>query len=141
MRDSPKESSNEINLDTKSRKRSHYHTDNSNYSPKRHRRTSPLSSYPMPPYSSHNYHHHYRRSKYDRKSSSSSTRSSDRSSPNENDGNSQHQKSTKGTLASELDKIRPKIKNKALTSNTSAKSDHSSKPDTDVSILKENMIN
>ncbi|CAF1016361.1 unnamed protein product [Rotaria sp. Silwood1] len=126
-------STNDINFDVKTKKRSHHHTDNSNYSPKRHRRTSPLSSYPMSIYSSHPYHHrHYRRSKYHRKSSSSSTHSSEHSSSNENDNNNQYQRSTKGTLASELDKIRPKVnKNKTLTTNIQTQSEQQSKPDND----------
>ncbi|CAF1211890.1 unnamed protein product [Rotaria sordida] len=128
-------STNEINSDMKTKKRTHHHTDNSNYSPKRHRRTSPLSSYPMSIYSSHHYHqhhHNYRRSKYHRKSSSSSTQSSEHSSSNENDNNNQYQRSTKGTLASELDKIRPKInKNKTLTTNIQSQSEQQSKPDND----------
>ncbi|CAF2142333.1 unnamed protein product [Rotaria magnacalcarata] len=126
-------SSNEINADVKSKKRSNYHTDNSNYSPKRHRRTSPLSSYPMPMYSSHSFHqHNYRRSKYHRKSSSSPTHSSDHSSSNENDTSHQNQRSTKGTLASELDKLRPKVnRNKAVTINTQLYSEQQSKHDND----------
>ncbi|CAF3032379.1 unnamed protein product [Rotaria socialis] len=126
-------SSNEINADVKSKKRSNYYTDNSNYSPKRHRRTSPLSSYPMPMYSSHSFHqHNYRRSKYHRKSSSSPTHSSDHSSSNENDTSHQNQRSTKGTLASELDKLRPKVnKNKAVTINTQLHSEQQSKHDND----------
>ena len=70
--------------------------------------------------------HYQRRSRYHRKSSSSASRSSEHSLDNNVD---QHQRSTKGTLASELDKIRPKAnKNKAVTSD-----EQPPKNDTDVS--------
>lgn len=129
-------SSNDNNFDVKSKKRTHhhYHTDNSNHSPKRNRRTSPLPSYSTSIYSSH-YNHHQRKSKYHRKSSSSSTRSSERSSSNENDDNAKCQRSTKGTLASELDKLRPKFnKNKTVTTNTQSQNEQ--KPDSDVRIKR-----
>ena len=119
--------SNEINFDIKLKKRTHHYTDNSNYSPKRHRRTSPSLSYSASTYSSH----HYRRSKYRLRSSSSSTHSSEKSSSNENHNNNQRQRSTKGTLASELDKLRPKInKNK-----TEVPSDQLLKSDNNVRII------
>jgi hypothetical protein len=71
-------------------------------------------------YPSHHYNH--RRSKYHRRSSSS-THSSEHSSANENDNN-QHQRATKGTLASELDKLRPKInKNKTGTTDIQSQND------------------
>jgi hypothetical protein len=70
--------------------------------------------------------HYQRRSRYHRKSSSSSTRSSEHSLNNDVD---QYQRPTKGTLASELDKIRPKVnKNKTVTSD-----EKPSKNDTNVS--------
>jgi cyclin-dependent kinase 12/13 len=110
--------SNETNSN---KKRKHHHSDNSNYSPKRHHRSSPLSSYPM---SVHPSRHYHRRTRYHRKSSSSSTHSSEHSLNNDVD---QYKRSTKGTLASELDKIRPKVnKTKTVTTN-----EQSSKNDND----------
>jgi hypothetical protein len=117
-------SSNDTNFDNKNKKRKHHHSDNSNYSPKRHHRSSPLPSYPMSIHPSRPYH---RRSRYHRKSSTSSTHSSEHSLTNDID---QYQRSTKGTLASELDKLRPKVnKTKTVTTN-----EQPSKNDNDVRI-------
>lgn len=92
------------------KRKSYHHTDGNDYSPKRYRRSSPPSSYPMSVHSSRTYH---RQSKYSRRSSSISSRSSEHSINNDLE-----QKPTKGTLASELDKIRPKFnKTKTLTTN------------------------
>jgi hypothetical protein len=137
-RDTTNETSlNETNFDIKNKKRKQHYTDNSNYSPKRHRHSSPLPSYPMSVYPSHHYQQqqHHRRSKYHRRSSSSSTHTSEHSSSNENDNNNQHQRSTKGTLASELDKLRPKInKNKTVTTNNQSQNEQETKLHNDVSI-------
>jgi hypothetical protein len=136
-RDTTNETSlNETNFDIKNKKRKIHYIDNSNYSPKRHRRSSPLSSYPMSIHPSQHYHHH-RTSKYHRRSSSSSTHSSDHSPFNENNNNNQYQRSTKGTLASELDKLRPKInKTKTITTNIRSQNEQQSKNDINVSILQ-----
>ena len=115
--------SNDINFDNKNKKRKRQHPDNSNYSPKRHHRSSPVSSYSTSIHSSRNYH---RRSKYHRKSSSTSSHSSEHSLVNDVD---QYQRSTKGTLASELDKIRSKV-NKTKTVSTN---EQQPKNDNDVS--------
>ncbi|CAF1530865.1 unnamed protein product, partial [Adineta ricciae] len=54
------------------------------------------------------------------------------SSSNENDTNSQYQRSTKGTLASELDKIRPKLnKTKIVSSNNQSTNAQDAKNDID----------
>ncbi|CAF0851221.1 unnamed protein product [Adineta steineri] len=128
---------NDTNFDMKHKKRKH-HTDNSNYSSKRRRPSPSSSSYPVPLYSSSSSSHHYhhrRKSKYHRKSSSSSTHSSEHSSLNENDNNNQYQRSTKGTLASELDKLRPKIdKKKTVTTNIQTQNEQESKNDIDTNI-------
>jgi hypothetical protein len=80
-------------------------------------------------YPSRQYH---RRSKYHRRSSSSSTHSSEHSLSNDIDNN----KSTKGTLASELDKLRPKInKTKPTTNNNQSLNEQQSKNDNDVCIF------
>ncbi|CAF3414292.1 unnamed protein product [Rotaria sp. Silwood1] len=109
--------SNDIDIDIKNKKRKQHHIDNdrhsNHHSSKKHRRSSPSTIY-----SSH--HHRSRNSKHRRKSSSSSlsSRSSDNNqySPTNDYEHNQHGKLTKGTLGSELDKLRPKTtKNKTVT--------------------------
>ncbi|CAF3877203.1 unnamed protein product [Rotaria sp. Silwood2] len=109
--------SNDIDFDIINKKRKHDHIDNDRYSnhrsSKKHRRSSPSTIYSS---------HHYRSgsSKHRRRSSSSSvsSRSSDNNqySPTNDYGHNQHGKLTKGTLGSELDKLRPKTtKNKTVS--------------------------
>jgi hypothetical protein len=128
--------SNENDFDTINKKRKHYHTDNDRHndhrSSKKHRRSSPSTIY-----SSH--HHRPRSPKHRRRSSSSSrsTRSSDNKqySPAHEHQNNQHAKLTKGTLGSELDKLRPKTsKNKsASVPDNQSQSDQIQTNDNDVS--------
>jgi len=104
-------SSNQVDFEIINKKRKHYHTDN-NHSSKKHRRASPSTIY------SSN-HHRSRSSKHRRRSSSSSTCSSERnhySISNEFDNN-QTGKLTKGTLGSELDKLRPKTRITTIQTN------------------------
>ncbi|CAF0806141.1 unnamed protein product [Rotaria sordida] len=115
----PTSQSNDIDFDIKNKKRKHYHIDNDRHnnhrSSKKYRRSSPSTIYSS--------HHHSRSSKHRRRSSSSpsssplSSRSSDNNqySPTNDYEHNQHGKLTKGTLGSELDKLRPKTtKNKTI---------------------------
>jgi hypothetical protein len=117
--------SNETEYESMKKKRKHQPTggherDNHHErSSKKHRRSSPVSTYAS---------HRRQTSKHRRRSSSSSTRSSENNSylsSNDNDDGA-HRKATKGTLGSELDKLRPKGNQNKTVSQTTHTHENSS---------------